>query len=669
MQIKRTYQFFFALLLLLSAHGVQAQGAIRDIGNRFRGGGGSGNNDSLQRRNKFEDSITIHARYLDSTRNYSLDSSINDFYRRFPVPTTYNYLGNTGTAAHSILFAPIIRTGFDPGFHALDLYKWTVDKIQFFNTTRPYTELAYLLGSKTQQIIQVHHTQNFKPYWNIGLHYRLINSPGYLKNQRSNHNNYLFTSWYQSPNKRYNNYVALIGNKLQVAENGGIRNDRDYMNDPVFEERISIPTKFGPQNEGYTRTPFDKSLITGNDYREFVGLLRQQYDFGRKDSIVTDSTVIPLFYPRIRFEHTFQYRRNRYTFQDYQPDSAFYHDYYNLDRKLGDTVYLQDRWRELDNDFSIYTFPDAKNLQQFLKLGAELQLLNGKVKDGNKENFVNTVLHGEYRNRTRNQKWDMSAFGRLHVSGYNQGDYHAFISLQRLLSSKLGSLQVGFENSNRSPAFIQKGQSSFNLNPTPSLNKENTSHIFASISNPKLKLSLGGDYFLMGNYLYYKNFYTVEQESALFNVLRLSAFKTFKLARHVNWYLEAYLQQKTGNVDVNVPLFLTRNRIAFEGNFFKNLFMSTGIDVRYHTPFDADHYSPVIGQFVFQDSINIKNRPDIHAYFNFRIRGFQAYIRAENLNAFKFSNGITFTKENFSAPDYPYPGLVLRLGIFWSFVN
>lgn len=669
MQTKRTYQLLLALMLLLGTHSVQAQGVIRGIGDRFRGGGGSGNNDSLQRRNKFEDSITISARFLDSTRNYKIDSSINDFYRRFPIPATYNYLGNTGTAARSILFAPIIRTGFDPGLHALDVYKWTIDKVQFFNTTRPYTELAYLLGSQTQQIIEVHHTQNFKPYWNIGLHYRLINSPGFLKNQRSNHNNYLFTSWYQSPNKRYNNYVVLIGNKLQVAENGGIRNDANYMEDPVYEERIAIPTKFGPQNESYTRTPFGVSLITGNDYRDFVGLLRQQYDIGQKDSIVTDTTVIPLFYPRIRFEHTLQYRRQRYTFQDYEADSAFYKYYYNLDKKPGDTLVLQDRWREVSNDFSIYTFPDAKNLQQFLKLGAELQLLDGQVKNGSKETFANTTLHGEYRNRTRNQKWDMLAFGRLHASGYNAGDYHAYVSLQRLISSKLGSLQVGFENSNRSPAYIQNEQSSFYLSDPKSLDRENTSHIFASIFNPKLKLRLGGDYFLIGNYIYYKDFYTAEQESALFNVLRLSALKTFRLANHVNWYFEGYLQQKTGNVEVNIPLFLTRNRIAFEGNFFRNLFLSAGIDVRYHTPFKADHYSPVIGQFAYQDTITIKNRPDIHAYFNFRIRGFQAYVRAENLNTFKFSDGITFTRQNFAAPDYPYPGLVLRLGIFWSFVN
>jgi hypothetical protein len=129
------------------------------------------------------------------------------------------------------------------------------------------------------------------------------------------------------------------------------------------------------------------------------------------------------------------------------------------------------------------------------------------------------------------------------------------------------------------------------------------------------------------------------------------------------------IQQKTGAVELNLPFFFTYNRLAFEGNFFKNLFLSTGIELRYHTPYKMDHYSPVLGDFAFQDTLRIKNRPDIHAFFNFRIKSFKAFIRAENLNTIQYDNGLSFRRHNFAAPDYPYPGLVLRFGIFWSFVN
>lgn len=654
-------------------HTIQAQ-LLRDISSRNMRGSGSGGSDSLMRRNKNEDSITIHYRYLDLSRNHSLDSSISDYDRRFPIPYTHQYLGNIGTATRSMLFSPIMQVGFDPGFHAFDAYRFEIEKVRFFNTTRPYTELGYMLGSKAQQVIDAQHTQNFKPHWNIGLQYRLINSPGLFKNQSTNHNNYLFNSWYQSPNRRYNNFLILLGNKLQSSESGGIVND-DILGLPTFEDPYSVPTKIGPINDDFTRNPSGKTLITGNMYNEFAASLRQQYDLGKKDSIVTDTTVIPLFYPRIRFEHTLQYSTKKYRFQDYQADSLRYWNFFHYEIDTGiahnpnkDTLLFEDRWKVLSNDFSIYTFPDAKNLQQFLKLGAELQLWNGRVKSG-RETITNVIAHGEYRNRTRNQKWDVLASGKLHASGYNAGDYQAYMSLQRLISSKLGSLQVGFENSSRSPAFNQNEQSSFYLADTMSINKENVTHLFAAAINPKLKLRLGADYYLVGNYIYYRDLYRLDQESALFNVLRLSAQKTFRLARHFNWYIDAYLQQKAGDVDLNIPLFVTRNRIAFEGNFFKNLFLSTGFEIRYHSPYKADHYFPVIGQFTYQDTNTIKNRPEINAFFNFRIRGFQAYARLENLNTMEYDTGITFTRYNFAATGYPYRSLAMRLGIFWSFVN
>jgi hypothetical protein len=163
--------------------------------------------------------------------------------------------------------------------------------------------------------------------------------------------------------------------------------------------------------------------------------------------------------------------------------------------------------------------------------------------------------------------------------------------------------------------------------------------------------------------------YTPTQSSSLFNVLDIGAQKILHLAKHWNWYLEGNVQQVTGNAPINLPLVLARSRFAYEGNFFKNLFLSTGFEIRYNTPYKADDYSPLTGQFVFQDTITISNRPDINAYLNFRIKSFKGFIRLENLNTIDFGNGFAFTKYNYYAPGYPGRKLWLRLGIWWGFVN
>lgn len=672
------YGFLF-LLLLLTAFAEAQRGGFGNVGNRMRGFGGSrgggGGGDSLQHRTGKEDSITINFRYLDSSRNSTFDSSISDYSTRFPIPPTHVYLGNVGTATHSLLFDPPLRDGFDPGFHALDVYKIKPGDVRFFNTTRPYTELGYMLGTQTQQIIDLVHTQNIKPYWNVGLRYRLINTPGFFQNQKANHNNYLLHSWYQSPKKRYNNYFVLLSNVLQVGENGGIV-DTIRLNNTDYKQRLDIPTKLG-NNTALSRDFKNNTLTTGNRYLETNFIMRQQYDLGRKDSLVTDSTVIPLFYPRLRFEHTFTYGKYKYRFQNtsqngqnYLADSAYYWDNYHIVIGPSDSLIVQDQWREVTNDFSVYQFPDAKNLQQFIKVGAMYQWLQGRF-DTASRNLFNIALHGEYRNQTRNKKWDLLAYGNLYLSGFNAGDYHGYISLQRFLGRTWGSLQLGFENVNRSPAFTYNPSSSFYLDTMrQNFQKENTTHIFGTVSNPKLHLTLGADYYLISNYLYVANFYDLRQENTLFNLLRINAAQTLKLSRHLRLYAAVWLQQKAGNAEVNLPLFYTRDRLAFEGHFFRNLDLSTGLEFRYNAPYQADNYSPILGRFFYQDSVTIRNRPEVDVFFNFRIRSFKAYIRAENLNSVSMGGGgFGFLNNNLAAPGYPYPGLVLRFGFYWSFVN
>lgn len=634
--------------------------------------GGSQGADSIAHRTGLEDSITIHFRYLDSSRFLQFDTAVKDFSQFYPLPWHHVDLGNMGTASRSLIFSPIMKAGWDAGFHAYDAYNFTAEETRFYNTTRPYTVLGYLLGSKLQQLIHIKHTQNITPNWNASFEYRLINSPGTFRNQSTNHNNYRFTSWFQSKNKRYQNFLMILGNKLQSGENGGIKDDANYLDSISFKDRYTIPTRLGGSTLE-NRNFFSTSIATGSYNTNAVYMLRQQYDLGQKDSIVTDSTVIPLFYPRLRLEHTISYNTYHYRFIDNAADSVYYLTRYGIKLPTAkDTVFRRDLWHELFNDFSIYTFPDAKNPQQFLKLGASLQTLNGEFDSGLvKKSYYNFFLHGEYRNKTRNQKWDVEGTGSFYVNGLNAGDYSAYASLKRLISKQIGYLQLGFMNVNRMPSFNFDGQSDFYFkgNPT-SLKKENITRLFASLDMPRQRLTLSGSYYLLGNYTYYTNYYHVEQATSLFNVLELMAQRETRLGRHFNWRTRIVLQKTAGNSPVQLPLLFTRNQVGYDGNLgFKNLLISMGVEVNYLAPYKADAYSPMVGHFFPQDAMTVHwKAPEINAYLHFRIRTFVAYLRVENLNTFSLAKQ-GFLNNNLVAPNYPYPGMQIRLGINWGFVN
>ncbi|HXO77411.1 MAG TPA: putative porin, partial [Puia sp.] len=212
------------LFLLLSGSSLLAQNPLGRFGN-IGGGGGGGKGDTLTHRKN--DTITINFRYLDSSRLLKLDSSILDVGRKIPRPATWINLGNMGTPARNLIFSPRMQSGWDPGWHAYDIYRFTVDETKFFNTTKPYTELGYMLATRGEQFVNVFHTQNVRPNWNLSFEYRLLNSPGTFQNQNTNHSSIRLGSWYQSKNKRYQNFFVLVSNKLAASENGGIQSPAD----------------------------------------------------------------------------------------------------------------------------------------------------------------------------------------------------------------------------------------------------------------------------------------------------------------------------------------------------------------------------------------------------------------------------------------------------------
>ncbi|MES1221499.1 MAG: putative porin, partial [Bacteroidota bacterium] len=645
-----------------------------------RGGSTKSKDTLLQHRTNAEDSITINFRYLDSSRLQKLDSSVHDFYRKIPVPWNYIDLGNFGTAAKNLIFSPLMKSGWDEGLHAYDTYKFTVEETRFYTSTRPYAELGYMIGSRAEQFIHIKFTQNIKPNWSWGFEYRLVNSPGTFNSQNTNHNNYRVSSWYQSPNKRYQSFFIVVANKLGSSENGGLRNYH-LIDSEAYSLKANIPTYLNI-NSSSSINLFSSTINTGSLYNNATFMYRQQYDIiGKKDSIVTDSTVIPLFYPQFRAEHTISYNTYNYKFYDQYPDTAYYHTNYGitfptlytiLPTSASDTFYKQDKWKQFVNDFSLYQFPDSKNSQQFIKAGATIETFSGNF-DSTTRSFYNIFIHGEYRNKTRNQKWDIEAFGKFYLTGYNAADYNASISLGRYLGKQLGFLRLGFQNVDRTPSFIFTRASSFSYGVPQSFSKENITNLFASIEQPKLHLKLTGNYYLVGNYMYFTAFAKENQQPGLFNMLQINAEKVFHLNKNWVWRAIVQLQQTAGNSPVHVPQILTRDQVGYEGNLgFHNLRLAFGLEFRYYTAYKADGYDPLTGQYYTQNDTTIRmHLPDITAYVHLRIRSFTAYIRAENLNTARINttNGFSFNNYNFSAPNYPSSGFRVRIGFFWGFVN
>jgi hypothetical protein len=648
----------------------QEPDAINQIGSRIKniGAAATGGKDTIGfvHRDDKKDSIAISYKFLDSIRSIPFDSSINDFDRYFSVPSSNIYLGNNGAASYSLIYKPNTKPGWDAGFHAFDIYRYTLEETKFYKTNRPFTQLSYQLASGKEQMIRALHTQNPRPNFGFGFDYRLISAPGFFTNQNANHKGYRLFSNYQGKRKRYAVFMILVGNTIKNSENGGIRADSSLSN-PNLKERFSIDVNLG-NDYAFTANPFNTTVNTGNVYKDFTFFLRQTYDIGKKDSVaVNDSTTEYLFYPKLRVQHSFTYSTYNYLYKDNLADSAIYKNWYDTIVKRGtDSFFVKEKWSVMSNDITLLQFPDTKNSGQFISAGVKFENIKGEFRTGTK-NFYNFIVHGEYRNKTRNKLWDVLAKGEFYVNGLNSGNYCAYATIARRLGNKLGDIRLFFKNVNRSPSFIFDNTSGFNFRNAGLTKKENIISFGADANNQFI--NLGFKNHIITNLAYFSDYYHTAQSSRVVNLLQLYASKKIRLTKRWNLYADITFQQTDGSAPVKVPLLFTRNRMAYEGNFFKNLFLSAGLELRYFTPFEAYNYSPVMGQFTPQDTFKLKNLPDISAFFHFRIKSFTLYIRGENLNTVSFKNGFGFTNNNFAAPHYPTQGFMFRFGIQWGFVN
>ncbi len=663
---------FVAVLILISftrfSYGQQPD-VINKISSRVGNIQGSQKKDTtgfFEHRNDKKDSIAITYKYLDSVRSIPFDSTINDFDKYFSVPSSYQYLGNNGAAAYPIIYSPNAKPGWDAGFHAFDVYRFNLEGTKFYKTNRPFSQLSYQLASGKEQMIKAFHTQNPRPNWGFGFDYRLVSAPGFFVTQNTNHKSYRIFSNYQGKRKRYAAFFVLLGNTLKNSENGGITADSN-LQDPNRKKRYAVPVNLGNANN-FAPNPFQSSVSTGNIYKDFTLFVRQTYDIGKRDSVaINDSTTEYLFYPKLRAQYSFTYSTHNYLYKDDRGDSAIYQRWYDTTFKQTiDSFHVQEKWTVISNDFSLLQFPDTKNSAQFLLVGARLENIKGELRNGTK-NFYNVILHGEYRNKTRNKLWDVLAKGEFYLTGLNNGDYSAYATIGRYLNKRFGDVRLFFKNVNRTPSFIYNSASSFNFNNPGITKKENIISFGAEANNQFI--NLGFKNHIITNLAYFSDYYHTAQTSKLISLLQIYASKKIRITKRWNWYIDATVQQTDGSAPIKVPLLFTRNRLAYEGIFFKNLVLSTGLEVRYYTPYKAYNYSPVMGQFMPQDSFKLKNLPDIAAFFHFRIKSFVAFVRAENLNTISFSNGFGFTNNNFAAPHYPTQGFILRFGIQWAFVN
>lgn len=621
----------------------------------------------------------------DSTKNKSnekwVDEQARIYYtritsevKRLPDTAIHNYhhfrpeqpwwgrdLGNMYSPSVNLFFTPFQAAGPDLGYHVWDLYTLKTDSLALYNTTRPYTDFEFTLGSKAAQRVSILHTQNITPDWNVAGTFTNVNTPGYYYIQRSTGISGSLSSNYRSKNQRFNTIVGFTYNRFSQDENGGIQSD-SFLTSDNYPDPLLIPVNLPESNYGSQR-----AAVT-NRFRNTHLLVQNAYAWGVRDTTYNeDSTKATFtFTPRFRLKHQLQLHSERHRFKDVGPEASRYAFIAPLTFGTTDTVRSEQNWFYVDNKFSLNGYVGKKDKLLAAEAGIGFrwdQFGTDSALLSDKNAFFSNYIFGTIKKEALQEgEWQYGAQAELFFSGQAAGNFNIEAQIAKNFRS-LGWIGGELKQtlSNAPYAFT-----SFNTNffsRSFSFGKTSITRIGAQLDVSRYRLQAGIRNYVVGNYLYYDTSWNPQQQAAPFSVLQIYGrkqlvYRIFSLDNEVVW------QQPTGNAPLRLPAFMLRHVLSVEAGLFKNaLQIATGIEARYHTPYYASGYIPYFNQFYFQEQTRISNPVELTLFFNFKVKSFRCFILGDQLQQLVYKRNIL----NFVG--YPAPDAMIRFGFNWVMVN
>ena len=602
-----------------------------------------------------EDKTQIYRFNIKDTLRMSLDSGIQHLHRNPLQGIWFVDLGNLGTASKSMYHQPMLNPSLQGGLNSLDAYRSDESNPVFYNTTRPYTDVYYHMASQQEQVLDLLHTQNIKPSWNISVRYRKIGSPGFYKLQRSNHDLLSVNSIYRSENQKYQATLVSNYQKFQLDENGGIVNE-DFLDNPIYNDRRVLPVVAESYGSG--------NLSSVKNYFRRAGLRFDQiYYLGRVDSVWNDKAQknVSSFKAYAGLRHQLYAETNYYKLTDKVPDSLFYGPLNVQNIVFGDSLKTRYAWRSWGSSLGLQAILRIREKPVSAEAGLGFEY-NMYSNDWNQEGFTQPYLYAEInKNISAEMKWFYKADLKLFVAGENAGAYLLQASAGRSSDNGL-NLKLGFFQQLNKPAFMFRFLQSNYFSLQQDLNPTLSTGVSALIDIPELNGQARLHFTVYNGFIYRDTTLQAKQYQQALPVWGSSFRKIFHWRNWVNEN-DAILQWSPQSSPIHLPLWASRHRLAYESKILKQkLKVATGLELRFHTPYFADAYSTVVFSFVSQYSQQISNWPQWTAFFNFKVKRFRATIAADQLQQIFVRNAMNY-------PFYPAQNFNLRFGFHWVFIN
>ncbi len=602
--------------------------------------------------------ITIQDFESLKLKTQAFDTSLNGFHQLNPYRKqnqAYQDLGLIGTPSQPLSLATTKTAGFDLGFNRMNswMYNHSGSDERIIIAPTPYTKLNYSQGAKELIFMELLHTQNITPRWNVGLDYKRLKTNNYLffdlASQAYNkvripsiYNLKLFSS-YRSKSDKYYLIGASTYNKNVIRETGG----------------LSAPLSF--DSTSGKRRVFENPLANAtNSINQPAIAIKQFYRFG-KTSLIThkiDSSTIDTlgldFAPRGYFYHTFHASRTMYRYKDPGADTPYYETHFS--NGINDSMVM----KEVTNALGVVLKTTYKQFSNLIKAGAEYSnygIFNNFV---GQQAFYNLSLNGTIQAALTSKfgELELNGNGQIFMAGYNSKDYLLQMGAKLLIKDKF-KLNAQFSSQRHVADYFQTLAFTSPIKWNQTLKPTFRNGLDASVEWLPWQLKAGFTASNFQNYNIY--FFDAAPKGVDFNYLNVFVSNNLKFGK-MNWHNRLSYQEISETF--HLPKLSLSGGVFFENRFFKkNMLARIGMDYYWYSSYYADAYNPYIRQFTWQNTTKIGNYPYFDFYMSAQVQTMNLFIRFEHIN-----QGLSGNRY-YSTPLYPNPPRFFRFGLNWRLFN
>ena len=603
----------------------------------------------------FADTVMLNYHDVDVQQLYSLSSATNGNVLVSPI--------------ESRVVNDRLKTIDDPFAWSLTPYVVTPQQQRFFNTTTPFSTIAYKKGfvsGHEENDIDFLFTGNINRKLNLGLEMDYLNSVGHYANTAGK----LFRGsvWGSYTGDHYSMHAAFGWSSLNSFNNGGLE-DVNLLSGSLNPEDI----------------PVRLNAMIG--YRYLSGYLHNQYAITREreyhDTIeviedgrrVKRDTIKVEHIPLMTFSHIFETNNSNRRYIEKDANQHFYDTtYYNASNTNDSTDVLTIR-----NTLAV-TFCEAYNTK--LRFGITAFAMNEC------QRFLNDSVPYD-PDSIYDYRWTNNTFvgGAIHKHSGANVHYHVEGKVC-VLGYKIGEFDVNGKLATQ----FNAGGYPLTINARAYAKSETPNYYLQSYRSNHIRWNnhFGFTYRFLGGatvayaYQWIKpriDFSFENQTNPIYvsatdwkprqyngNVQIITGDVGLDLTTPwINLENRAVLQHSTNDSVLPVPLVILQHRLYYHGTWFKALDAQIGVDLRYFTQYNAPVLCPSTGMFATQQDTKIGNYPWMNVYANFYVRS----IRLRFFAQYQHINHL-FMKKNIgylTMPDYPTNRDVFRAGVAWHFYN